>query len=172
MSSGEGWWDRRAAKLTWRRSSRTPGGRSMTSYRSMTICGKFRRPRSKNCAGPRRWNWRKWRVVKGEDLTEQCVCTRNPSRESKRKYMPVVAPRLKAIDLERINFQVMRRTHASFMRELKVDPKVVADQLGHSVDANLNVYSKTALSLRKEALDVFERVLEQSDSAESPSRMM
>ena len=86
--------------------------------------------------------------------------------------MPVVAPRLKAIDLERINFQVMRRTHASFMRELKVDPKVVADQLGRSVDVNLNVYSKTALSLRKEALDVFERVLEQSDSAESPSRMM
>lgn len=44
-----------------------------------------------------------------------------------------------------VNFQVMRRTHASLMRELKVDPKIVADQLGHSVDVDLNVYTKTAL---------------------------
>ncbi len=66
----------------------------------------------------------------------------------------------------------MRRTHASLMRELKVDPKVVADQLGHSVDVNLTVYSEAALGLRKEAVDALERVLEQSDSAESPSRIM
>ncbi len=58
------------------------------------------------------------------------------------------------------------------MRELKVDPKVVADQLGHSVDVNLTVYSEAALGLRKEAVDALERVLEQSDSAESPSRIM
>jgi hypothetical protein len=45
------------------------------------------------------------------------------------------------------------------MRELKVDPKTVADQLGHSVDVNLNVYSKTALGLRKEAVDSFESAL-------------
>ena len=45
-----------------------------------------------------------------------------------------IAPRLKTIGLEWVNFQVMRRTHASLMRELKVDPKAVADQLGHSVD--------------------------------------
>ena len=55
-----------------------------------------------------------------------------------------IAPRLKAVDLEWVNFQVMRRTHASFMRELKVDPKIVA----------------------------LENVLEQSDSPESPSRMI
>jgi integrase len=66
----------------------------------------------------------------------------------------------------------MRRTHASLMRELKVDPKVVADQLGHSVDVNLNVYSKTALGLRKEAVDALERSLEHPNSAESPSRIM
>jgi hypothetical protein len=37
------------------------------------------------------------------------------------------------------------------MRELDVDPKIVADQLGHSVDVNLNVYTKTAIGLRKKA---------------------
>jgi len=53
----------------------------------------------------------------------------------------------------------MRRTHASLMRELKVDPKTVADQLGHSVDVDLNVYTTTALGPRKEALNAFESAL-------------
>ena len=83
-----------------------------------------------------------------------------------------IAPRLKTTGLEGVNFQVMRRTHASLMRELKVDPKVVADQLGHSVDVNLNVYSKTALGLRKEAVDALERLLEQSNTVGSASRIM
>ena len=38
-----------------------------------------------------------------------------------------IAPKLKAVGLDWVNFQVMRRTHASLMRELNVDPKVVAD---------------------------------------------
>jgi hypothetical protein len=42
------------------------------------------------------------------------------------------------------------------MRELDVDPKIVADQLGHSVDMNFNVYTKTAVGLRKKALDAME----------------
>ena len=70
-----------------------------------------------------------------------------------------IAPRLKVVGLEWVNFQVMRRTHASLMRELKVDPKIVADQLGHSVDVNLNVYTKTALGLRKEAVNTLESAL-------------
>lgn len=48
----------------------------------------------------------------------------------------------------------------------------VADQLGHSVDVNLNVYSKTALGLRKEAVDALERLLEQSNTVGSASRIM
>ena len=58
-----------------------------------------------------------------------------------------------------VNFQVMRRTHSSLMRELNVDPKTVADQLGHSVDVDLNVYSKTRLGIRKEAVDTLESAL-------------
>ena len=42
------------------------------------------------------------------------------------------------------------------MRELEVDPKIAADQLGHSVDVNLNVYSKTPLKIGKQALDSME----------------
>ena len=65
-------------------------------------------------------------------------------------------PKLKEVGLEWANFQVMRRTHASLMRELDIDPKIVADQLGHTVDVNLNVYSKTALGVRKKAVDTLE----------------
>jgi hypothetical protein len=41
-------------------------------------------------------------------------------------------------------------------RELDIDPKIVADQLGHWVDVNLNVDTKTGLGLRKKALDIME----------------
>jgi integrase len=68
----------------------------------------------------------------------------------------LIKPKLKKVNLDWVNFQAMRRTHASLMRELDVDPKLVADQLGHSVDVNLNVYTKTGLTLRKQALNALE----------------
>jgi integrase len=51
----------------------------------------------------------------------------------------LIKPKLKKINRDWVNFQVMRRTHASLMRELDIDPRIVADQLGHSVDVNLFV---------------------------------
>ncbi len=70
-----------------------------------------------------------------------------------------IAPNLKTIGLEWVNFQVMRRTHSSLMRELNVDPKIVADQLGHSLDVNLNVYTETNMDQRAQAVNELERVL-------------
>jgi integrase len=67
-----------------------------------------------------------------------------------------VRPRLQAVNLGWVNFLVMRRTHASLMNELEVDPKVVAEQLGHTLDVNLNVYTKVAQKRRKEAVDLLE----------------
>ena len=63
-----------------------------------------------------------------------------------------LGPRLKASGLGWVNFQVMRRTHSSLMWELEVDPKVTADQLGHSVDVNQNVYTQANLNRRLEAV--------------------
>jgi hypothetical protein len=45
---------------------------------------------------------------------------------------------LEKIKLGWVDFQAVRRTHASLMRELGVDPKVVADSMGHDVNVNLN----------------------------------
>jgi len=70
-----------------------------------------------------------------------------------------IRPRLKTVSLERVDFQVMRRTHSSLMRELGVDPKVVADLMGHDVDVNLNVYTQTSLETRLQAVETLESAL-------------
>jgi integrase len=67
-----------------------------------------------------------------------------------------IRPRLKTVGLEWVDFQVMRRTHASLMREHGVDPKIVADQMGHDVNVNLNVYTQTPIETKLEAVEVLE----------------
>jgi hypothetical protein len=39
------------------------------------------------------------------------------------------------------------------MRQLGADPKLVADQLGHDLDVNLNVYTKSTLESRVEIVE-------------------
>jgi integrase len=56
-----------------------------------------------------------------------------------------IQPRLKTVGLEWVDFQVMRRTHSSLMHELRLDPKIVADMMGHDVNVNLNHYTQTSL---------------------------
>jgi integrase len=70
-----------------------------------------------------------------------------------------IGPKLKAIGLDWVNFQVLRRSHSSLMRARNVDPKVVADQLGHTVDVNLNVYTQTTVESRIEAVQQLESAL-------------
>ena len=58
-----------------------------------------------------------------------------------------IRPRLKTIGLEWATFQIMRRTHASLSRQAGIDPKLVADQLGHGLGVNLDVYTVAGLDL-------------------------
>jgi len=44
-----------------------------------------------------------------------------------------IRAKLLPIGLGWVNFQVMRRTHASLGHRAKVDPKVAADQRGHGI---------------------------------------
>jgi integrase len=69
------------------------------------------------------------------------------------------APQLKAIGLGWVNFQVMRRTHSSLLKELDVDPQVRAEQMGHTVDVNENVYTRTSLQRRRDAVNKLEAAL-------------
>jgi hypothetical protein len=45
------------------------------------------------------------------------------------------------------------------MKQLGVDPKLVADQLGHSLDVNQNVYTKVSVEHRKGAVEQLEAAL-------------
>ena len=70
-----------------------------------------------------------------------------------------IHPKLEEARLGWVNFQVMRRTHASLMNGLAVDPKIVAEQMGHTLDVNLNVYTNAGLERRWEAVNRLESVL-------------
>jgi len=70
-----------------------------------------------------------------------------------------IGPKLDKAGLDWVNFQVMRRTHASLMSDLGVEGKLVADQLGHSLDVNQNVYTQSAVSKRQIAVNRLENSL-------------
>ena len=53
----------------------------------------------------------------------------------------------------------MRRTHSTLMKQLKWDPKVVADQLGHTLNVNLNVYTQAPMEMKVEAVNELEGAL-------------
>ena len=67
-----------------------------------------------------------------------------------------IGPKLKEAGLAWVNFQVMRRTHASLMSDLGIEGKFVAEQLGHSLDTNQNVYTQSAVSKRQFAVNQLE----------------
>jgi integrase len=65
-------------------------------------------------------------------------------------------PKLDAIGLGWANFQVLRRTHASLGHDLKIDPKVAADQRGHGIGVALDVYTHSSVEARRGAAEVLE----------------
>ena len=70
-----------------------------------------------------------------------------------------IGPQLESVGLGWVDFHVMRRTHSTLMNEIHDDPKLVADQLGHTVDVNQNVYTRASVARRKEAVDALESAL-------------
>jgi integrase len=70
-----------------------------------------------------------------------------------------IQPKLSTVGLAWVNFQVMRRTHSSLLNGLGVQGKLVADQLGHSLDVNQNVYTQSTVEVRKQAVDLLERAM-------------
>lgn len=68
-------------------------------------------------------------------------------------------PHLEAAGLGWVNFQVMRKTHNCLLKDLDVDPNIRAEQMGHTVDVNVNVYTETSLARRREAVNRLETSL-------------
>jgi integrase len=67
-----------------------------------------------------------------------------------------IGPKLEKASLGWANFQVMRRTHSTLMNAMGVEGKLVADQLGHTLDVNQNVYTQSPVALRQEAVNRLE----------------
>ena len=88
-----------------------------------------------------------------------------PSETLKRPVVPYnvwrrhIGAKLKAAGLAWVTFQVMRRTHSSLLRELDVAPEIRAQQMGHSVDVNENVYTRTSLDSRRSAVNKLEAAI-------------
>jgi hypothetical protein len=53
----------------------------------------------------------------------------------------------------------MRHTNASLSRKAGIEPKLVADQLGHGLVANLDVYTISDLGQRLESVNLLEQSL-------------
>ena len=70
-----------------------------------------------------------------------------------------IKPKLDKVGMGWANFLVMRRTHATLMSELGVSGKLVADQLGHSLDVNQNVYTQSPVENRLPAVNQLEKSL-------------
>jgi len=60
---------------------------------------------------------------------------------------------------EWVNFHAMRRTHSCLLKQLDVGPQIRAEQMGHTVDVNENIYTRTSLGRRREAVNKLESAL-------------
>lgn len=77
-------------------------------------------------------------------------------RIQKGKYQTGIKRFLDKVGLGWVNFSGDRRTHSTLRRHINVDPKLVADQLGHTLDVNLNTYTGTMLGQRLESVQDLE----------------
>ena len=56
--------------------------------------------------------------------------------------------------MKKINFHGLRHSHATLCLQLNINPKIVADRLGHSdIKVTLNTYSHLMPSMQSEAVD-------------------
>src|SRR3954468_25113099 len=70
-----------------------------------------------------------------------------------------IGPKLKAAGLGWVDFHVMRRTHSTLMNEIHDDPKLVSDQLRHTLVVHQNVSTQASVARRKTAVDALENAL-------------
>ena len=68
-------------------------------------------------------------------------------------------PRLESVGLGWVNFMVMRKTHSCMGDTEDIDPQVRAEQMGHSIDVNQNVYTRSSLDKRIQAVNTIEKAL-------------
>ena len=71
-----------------------------------------------------------------------------------------IKTKLRSVELGWMNFQILRRSCSSIMSDQGTDAKVVADQLGHTLDVNQNVYTSVGLERKSEAVNRLDLALQ------------
>ena len=102
--------------------------------------------------------WRMVSVVTGDDAWVFPSERMTPVSKDNCWYR-IMRPALEKVGIGWANFQVMRRTHATLMKRLGVDGKLVADQLGHTLDVNQNVYTHSPVESRLDMVNQLEKSL-------------
>jgi integrase len=72
------------------------------------------------------------------------------------RYM---APKLRAVGMEWVNFQVMRRTFTTISKANGGDAKAIADQAGHDIGVSLREYVQTPIEVKLELVNKLEKIL-------------
>lgn len=66
----------------------------------------------------------------------------------------------KELDIPYIRFHDLRHTHATLMLKANINPKIVAERLGHSsVNLTLNTYSHILPDMQKEAVNKLNNII-------------
>jgi len=101
---------------------------------------------------------REWMKLVGKKPDSWVFASENPAKPLWRDnvWYRNMKPRLELVGLAWANFQVLRRTHASLGHDLKIDPKVAADQRGHGIGVALDVYTQSSVESRRGAAEVLE----------------
>ena len=104
---------------------------------------------------------RKWRSQSGSCSAASFIfpSERGTALSKDNVWRRNMQPALVKVGLGWANFQVMRRTHGTLMRQMKEDPHAVAAQLGHTVDVSLNVYAQSPVEVRREMVNRLEKLI-------------
>lgn len=69
-----------------------------------------------------------------------------------------IRPTLATLGLAWANYQVLRRSCSTLLNHL-ADGKTVADQLGHTLDENQNVYTQAAINRQRDAVNQLDQAI-------------
>ena len=97
---------------------------------------------------------RQWMENAVEPKPESFVFAGETGQPLWRSSLPedYIKAKLEPVGLGWVNFQVMRRTHASLGHHAKVDPKVSADQRGHGIGVAMAEYIQADLEQKLQAM--------------------
>lgn len=92
------------------------------------------------------------------------ICTKNGNWVHPNNFRRAFKVTIEQLDLPKIRVHDLRHTHATFLLENKVNPKVIQERLGHkNVNITLNTYSHVLPSMQLEVAQKFDTLFSNCD---------